>query len=412
MFQSEFTRSIRAELPHTEVFFGLVDVSSRIPQLPAWVRSYIDRHPELAAKLEQGAMVGISHTEDNPVPRPASAARSSVVLIPVIDDTSLLGAVGLISPLDGPHLSAEEVESVRQLAHETAPILARLQEIESLTRKVQELSGLADRVSRAETNLTTAVERRNQFDAMLKIGWHVQANIAHDLRTPLAAIRGYARMILDGRSGDVNDTQRDYLRVITENTNRVINVATWMNYLAELSAQNFNLNAFDLCYVWGEAVQKNQQALANKSLTLTEQIPDDSFEIVADREKLAYVLNELIATAAKLADAGSAISAEFSHGREREIMVKITASGSGIAPEVLSRISDRTFNSSVKSLTQNTSDTDIGLSRVFDIVGMHGGRMFVNSTSANLSTFLFTLPTVTIGGEDKNHEQAVNSGRR
>src|SRR6267378_2061336 len=127
-FQAEFVHMVGADLPNIEVFFGLLDTDSKTLQLPAWVRSHLERHQGLALKLEQGAMVGISHTEENPVPRPASAARSSVVLIPVIDSKALLGAIGLVSPLDGAHLSAEEVETVRQTAHETAPILARLQE--------------------------------------------------------------------------------------------------------------------------------------------------------------------------------------------------------------------------------------------------------------------------------------------
>src|SRR2546422_8593342 len=97
-------------------------------------------------------MVGISHKEENPVPRPATAARCSVVLIPVINDGILHGTIGLVSPLVGPHLSAEEIESVRQLTHEAAPILARLREIESLTGKIQELAGIFKRVVDTETN--------------------------------------------------------------------------------------------------------------------------------------------------------------------------------------------------------------------------------------------------------------------
>jgi signal transduction histidine kinase len=411
-FQAEFVRVIRADLAHIDIFFGLVDTDSKTLQLPAWVRSHLERHQGLALKLEQGAMVGISHSEENPVPRPASAARSSVVLIPVIDNGTLCGAIGLVSPLDGPHLSAEDVEAVRQLAHESAPILARLQEIESLTRKAQGLAGIAERLSSVEANLAKVIEERNYFEALLKIGWHVQSNLAHELRTPLAAIRGYARMILDGRSGEINDTQRDYLRVITENTNRLINVASWMTHVAELSSQHFNLTTFDLRHVWSESLGANQQSLANKSITVTEQIPEESFEIIADREKLASVFNELISMAVRLSETGSAISAEFSHGREREVMVKISASSAGIPPETLSRIFDRSFKSSVVPVMQNTDDAHINLSGVYDVVGMHGGRMFVNSTTGQGSTFLFTLPAVTVGGEDKSHEQAVNFGRR
>src|SRR5207244_7531274 len=293
-----------------------------------------------------------------------------------------------------------------------APILARLLQIESLTRKNQELAQNVERVARAEANLAKTIEDKNFRDALLKMGWHLQSNVAHDLRTPLAAIRGYARMILDGRSGEINNTQREYLRILTENTNRLINVVSWMSHIAELTAQNFSLTTFDLRHVWAEALSASRQRLAAKSLTLTERIPDESFEIIGARESLSYVFNELITAAVKSAGTGSAITAEFSRGREREIMVKISASGSSISPEILSKIYERSFNSSVRPGMTTSDDASINLSGTYDVVGMHGGRMFVNSTSAQVSTFLFTLPAVVVGSEDKSHEQAVNFGRR
>jgi len=411
-FQAEIVRGIRADLPQTEVFFGLLEPISNTLQIPSWVRTHLERHPGLAVKLEQGAMVGISHTDENPVPRPVSAARAGVVLIPVINNGTLHGVIGLVSSLEGRHLSAEEVESVRQLAYEAAPILARLLQIESLTQKNHELAGAAERAARAEASLTRTIEDKNVRDALLKMGWHVQANVAHDLRTPLAAIRGYARMILDGRGGEINDTQREYLRVVTENTNRLINVVNWMSHIAELTAQHFNLTTFDLRDVWAEVISGNKQTLAAKSIALTQRAPDDTFEIIGDRESLFYVFNELVGAAAKVANTGSAITVEFSRGREREIMVKISATGSANAPEILSKVFERSFNSNVKAGAAVSDDAGINLAGAYDAIGMHGGRLFVNTTSGQVSTFLFTLPAVTVGGEEKSHEQAVNSGRR
>src|SRR5438876_3705957 len=152
-FQTELVRLIRIDLPHSEVFAGGVERDSHALQVPSWVRSHLEKHPGLAIKLEQGAMVGISHTDESPVPRPAAAARSGVVLIPVINDDVLCGAIGLISALDGPHLSAEEIEGVRQLAHDAGPILGRLQEIDALRVKNRELTGAAQRTANIETGL-------------------------------------------------------------------------------------------------------------------------------------------------------------------------------------------------------------------------------------------------------------------
>jgi signal transduction histidine kinase len=410
-FHTELARLIRMDLPHSEVFVGGREVDSNTLQVPSWVRSHLEKHHGLTSKLEQGSMVGISHTDESPVPRPASAARSSVVLIPMMHNDTLCGAIGLISPPDVPQLSAEEIESVRQLAYDAAPILSRFQQIDSLVTKSDALSAASQRIADIEHSLAKGMAERNHLDALLDIGRHVQSNIAHELRTPLAAIRGYARMMLDGRTGDISDTQRDYLRIINENTNRLINVANWMTHLADLSAQNFTLEVCDLRSIWAEALRKNQEVLTGKSLNVTERIPEQSFEIVADPEKLAYGLDQLISAAANLSEPGSGITAEFSHGRQQEVMVKVSVTGSGMGSEALNEALDHSIKSTVQS-TNKTDEVQKSLNAIHEVVGMHGGRMFVNSTAAQGSTLLFTLPAVNLGSEEKSNEQAVNISRR
>ena len=127
-FHAELVRLIRGDFQHIEVFFGLFDVASKVLHVPSWLRSHLERHPGLIVKLEEGEMVGITHEPDANARR-AGAARASVVLIPLLSDGRLQAAIGLVSALDGPHLSAEEIEAVRHIAHEASPILARLQEI-------------------------------------------------------------------------------------------------------------------------------------------------------------------------------------------------------------------------------------------------------------------------------------------
>jgi signal transduction histidine kinase len=411
-FQADLVRIITAELPHTEVFFGLADSTAKALQIPSWVRSHLDRHPALHKKLEQGEMAGIGHADENPVLRPASTVRSSVVLIPLIDENLLQAVVGLASPLDGPQPSAEEIEAVRQLADNASPILSRLQEIDRLRRESQELRKAMQSASKVTDDFAGVVEQKNALEAVLQMRSHLQANVAHELRTPLAAIRGYARMILDGRGGEVNATQKEYLRIVTENTNRLIGLVSWMSYLAELSVQHLKLSTFDLRDVWAKSVESCRPLLSEKSLSLTEVIPDESFVLVADAEKLGYVFNDLITVTSRLSDTGGVVTAEFSHGREREVTVKITGKGQPFPPEKLTGIFDRSFNSIVKPAAQNMDAGATSLSGVYDVVGMHGGRVFVSSTAGQGATFLFTLPAINSGGEENSHEQAINSGRR
>jgi len=150
--------------------------------------------------------------------------------------------------------------------------------------------------------------------------------------------------------------------------------------------------------------------LHDKLLKLTQQIPDEDFVIVGDREKLTYALSELIAAAAHFAEFGGTIEAEFSHGRGKEATVKISDKDASIPSAVLSKIFERSFSTVAKPTAQNTDA--VNLSGVYDVVGIHGGRLFVNSTAGRGATFLFTLPAITLSSEENSHEQAVNSGSR
>src|SRR5262249_17930083 len=198
-----------------------------------------------------------------------------------------------------------DIEVARQLAYDAAPILTRLQEIETLRRKNQELLTKAEQAYHAEEDRAALVDEKNMLDAILQMRSHQQVNIAHELRTPLAAIRGYTRMILDGRGGEINDTQREYLRIVTDNTNRLIALIGWMSYIAGLSAEKLKVTVFDFRGLWTDCANRNQDKLAEKCLRLSQQIPIEPFSIVGDREKLDYVSRGLMTFTANLADVGA-----------------------------------------------------------------------------------------------------------
>jgi signal transduction histidine kinase len=396
-FRAGIIRILGSEFKHAEIFLGVVDTASNVLQLPAWINTYLERQPGLSKKLEQGEMVGFSAEDQRSAARAIETARASLILIPLINEGRLAGAIGLVSPLDGPQFPSEDIEATRQFANDAAPILARLQEIQRLQHENQELQKKASRAASAEEQRASLIEENRLLRGMLQMRSHQQMNAAHDLRTPLAAIRGYTRMILDGRNGGVSDTHKEYLRIVTDNTNRLIGLINWISHVAELSAQQLKPSTFDFRDAWIECAREGQRALSQKSMKLIQNVAEEPFVIIGDREGLIDALNEFFSAAIQLAKTGGTITAQLTHGRDKEVHFRLSEKEGSIPADVLGKMFDRPLKTTATPIVQGTEPYAVNLAGVQDIVGMHGGRVFVNSISGQGVTFLFTLPAVTAG---------------
>ena len=353
----------------------------------SWLKSHLERHPELQRKLQQGEMVGITYAEGSAAPLSVITPRRNVLLLPNIVDAELVGVIGLVLPMEDLQQSEDEVELVRQFSHYVSPTLARLRELEQL---------------RAEHQANESLQ------AILEMQSHLQSNVSHELRTPLAAVRGYTRMILDGRTGEISQTQRDYLNIVTENANRLIQLVNWMGHVLQYGAQQLQLGSTDLSDILALCLKSHEESIREKSIDCKQQIGTGSFLTICDRYKIEFVIKILLENAIRSTDEKGTILVELYRGRQKEITVKITDSGGGIPPEELNKTFERYYG----SLLPVKNPTELGVAGVHDIIGLHGGRLFVSNRSEG-STYLFTLPAVRQNVEEKSSdEQTINSGRR
>ena len=201
------------------------------------------------------------------------------------------------------------------------------------------------------------------------------ANLAHDLRTPFVSIRGYTKMMLEERAGPINSTQREYLTIVAENTNRVIQL---LNDLLQLATkQPLRLEPFDVCDLWREILGLRRPRALGKSIRIMELVPAEPLVILGDRQKLMEVFAELLSNAVKITDQGGEIIVEVSNSNPDDITVKISGTGQ-----------------SETSKPGSHDNLGTGLSVVHDVIQSHGGRISVSSKTGEGIAFLITLPAL------------------
>ncbi len=136
------------------------------------------------------------------------------------------------------------------------------------------------------------------------------ANVSHELRTPLTAIKGYTDYILDGKLGPVTEKQERGLVVVQRNLDRLsksINALLDFSRM-ELGRISLNVQPFNLAQIV-EALQTTLRSeLEKKRITFLAQVPSDLPPVVADRDKLSQVFENLAINALKFTPEGGRIT--------------------------------------------------------------------------------------------------------
>jgi GAF domain-containing protein len=217
------------------------------------------------------------------------------------------------------------------------------------------------------------------------------ANMSHELRTPLNAILGYTELILDNIYGETPDKMREVLERLQANGKHLLGLINDVLDLSKIEAGQLTLDLAD--YSLQDVVHTvvvAVESLANgKKLALTADVGQNLPIGHGDGRRLAQVLLNLVGNAIKFTDKGEvAIKATTSDG---SFTVAVRDTGPGISPSDQGKIFEE-FQQADNSATKRKGGTGLGLSIAKRIIGMHGGRIWVESDVGKGSTFAFTIP--------------------
>jgi len=235
-------------------------------------------------------------------------------------------------------------------------------------------------------------EKSHQLEIASKHKSQFLANMSHELRTPLNAILGYTELILNRYYGDAPAEMLAALERVQSNGKHLLGLINDVLDLSKIEAGHLTLSFND--YSIKDMVHRVYGAVeplaSSKKLELRVDVQRDLPRARGDDRRLTQVLLNLVGNAIKFTDAGEvAIKASTAANGCYTIAVRDT--GQGIPEADQAKIFDE-FQQADTSVTKNKGGTGLGLSIAKRIVELHGGRMWVESSPGNGSTFSFTVP--------------------
>ena len=236
------------------------------------------------------------------------------------------------------------------------------------------------------------------------------ASAAHELKTPLAVIKGYYDLLLTGSLGKLTEKQRDILEESKESCERLVRlVSMFLNYSAlESGKLVLQLRENDLRDCLEEIASRWSEGYQRKGVKLESQLDPSIPTFKFDYQKVQQVTFNLLDNALKHTPAGGTVTLRarphfwerrvaqvapteerrrFRLPRPNSVEVSVSDSGAGIAPEHHQEI----FEDFMR-VDKNTSGMGLGLAIAKRLIQAHRGKIWVESETQRGSTFAFLLP--------------------
>ena len=220
------------------------------------------------------------------------------------------------------------------------------------------------------------------------------ATAAHELRTPMASVLGYAELLLL-RNYDA-EKSRELLEIIVRQSRRVNELLNELLDLARIEARrgkDFKIGRIDVHALLQEVVV-GLNVTDVRSLPAISS-PTDQHWIRADRSKLAQALNNVISNAYKYSPEGGTVDIDLVPPiSDRALLgIRITDHGIGMTPEQLARVCERFYRADASC---HIPGTGLGMSIVKEIIELHGGELELASKVGAGTTVTLWLPASTV----------------
>ena len=205
-------------------------------------------------------------------------------------------------------------------------------------------------------------------------------NIAHDLKTPLTAIRGYSEGILDGVASSP-DKMEKYIRTIYNKANDMARLIDELNFYSKIETNRipYNFTKIGVKEYFDDCAEEIGLDMEGKSILFDYQNKvEPGIQVIADPEQLRRVINNIVGNAVKYMDKSPGRLSIHVADIGDFIQCDIEDNGRGIAKQDLTRIFERFYRTD-ESRNSSIGGSGIGLSIVKKIIEDHSGRIWASS---------------------------------
>lgn len=230
------------------------------------------------------------------------------------------------------------------------------------------------------THIRALEETSRRQDQLAAIG-RMAASIAHEIRNPLAAMRGSIQMLRHEMKSDTSQTE--LMEIILRESDRLNRIITdFLNYARPRSATHSKVEVGELLKQTFTLLRYSPEI--GEQQTIEEDIPEDTFLADADPEQLQQVFWNLARNALQAMPDGGTLRAELRKNSNNRLRIAFSDTGRGMSPAQVEHL--------FEPFSSTTGGTGLGLSIVYQIIREHGGTINVSSREGRGTTITVELP--------------------
>ncbi|MCD6413193.1 MAG: HAMP domain-containing protein [Elusimicrobia bacterium] len=219
-------------------------------------------------------------------------------------------------------------------------------------------------------------------------------SITHDLRSPMTSIRGFLEILLDETVGELNDEQKNFLRIMDESSEKLLTMINNLLDISKLEAGKMvlSLSDVDLPKMAKHLVDFFWPQAKNLKIDLSMEVAGEVRPIKADENLIERVITNLISNAIKFTPEGGSVKIIIKNNfpEKDAVCVSVSDTGRGIPADEIDKVFEKYHQ--VAGTASKKTGTGLGLTVCKYIIESHHGKIWAESTFGKGSTFSFWIP--------------------